>query len=220
MKTLIITLLFAVNVMAGSPSEVSSKVPTDANMVRPLLPGMSIPDMQVFNVKGEDLTINAKNLKKPFVLTFYRGGWCPYCNSQLAQMRNAEKKLLDMGFDVYFISPDKPEYLVESLKDKELKKGIRYTLLSNPSMQVAQDFGVAFKVDDMTVEKYKKWNIDLEKASGYDHHYLPVPSTYVVAKDGTIQFQYTNPNYAVRLDPELLVAAARSYLKTKGKPIK
>jgi|GEM_PF-3801429 len=57
--------------------------------------------------------------------------------------------------------------------------------------------------DDKTVEKYKKWNIDLEKASGYDHHYLPAPSTYLVGEKGTIQFQYTNPNYSVRLDPEL-----------------
>jgi peroxiredoxin len=135
-------------------------------------------------------------------------------------MRHAEKELLDLGYDVYFISPDKPEYLVESLKDKELKKDMHYKLLSDPTMQVAQDFGIAFKVDDETIKRYKKWNIDLEKASGHDHHYLPAPSTYLVGKKGIIQFQYTNPNYKVRLDPELLVAAAKSYLKTKGKNVK
>ena len=87
-------------------------------------------------------------------------------------------------------------------------------------MQVAQDFGIAFRLDDETVNKYKKWNIDLEKASGHDHHYLPAPSTYLVGKKGIIYFQYTNPNYKVRLDPDLLVAAAKSYLKTKGKNVK
>jgi len=197
-----------------------AEVPNDANDVKPLLPGMKIPDMHVLDVKGEEVTITAKNLTKPFVITFYRGGWCPYCNAQLAQMRNAEKELLDLGYDVYFISPDQPEYLIESLKDKELKKDISYTLLSDPTMQVSQDFGIAFKVDDKTVKRYKKWNIDLEKASGHDHHYLPVPSTYLVGKKGIVQFQYTNPNYKVRLDPELLVAAAKSYLKTKGKSVK
>lgn len=211
-----LSILLTFNVLAEAPKI----VPTDANDVKPLLPGMSIPDMQVFNVKGEELSITANNLSKPFVITFYRGGWCPYCNAQLAQMRHAEKELLTLGFDVYFISPDKPDMLIESLKDKELKKDIGYTLLSDPSMQVSQDFGIAFKVDDKTVEKYKKWNIDLEKASGFDHHYLPVPSTYLVSEKGIIQFHYSNPNYAVRLDPELLVAAAKSYLKTKGKPVK
>ena len=198
----------------------SSQVPDNANNVKPLLPGMKIPDIQVFNVKGEEVTITAKNMKKPFVLTFYRGGWCPYCNAQLAQMRHAEKDLLALGFDVYFITPDKPEFLIESLKDKELKKDLSYTLLSDPSMQVAQDFGIAFRLDDKTVKSYKKWGIDLEKASGYDHHYLPAPSTYVVGKKGIIYFQYTNPNYKVRLDPDLLVAAAESYLKTKGRKVK
>lgn len=199
---------------------VIAQVPDDANDVKPLLPGMTIPDMQLLNVKGEAVTITAKTMKKPFIITFYRGGWCPYCNAQLAQMRKAEKELLALGYDVYFITPDKPEFLIESLKDKDLKKDMHYTLLSDPSMQVAQDFGIAFRLDDKTVKSYKKWNIDLEKSSGYDHHYLPAPSTYLVGKKGIIYFQYTNPNYKVRLDPDLLVAAAKSYLKTKGKNVK
>ena len=201
-------------------SALFAEVPMDANDVKPLLPGMTIPEIKVFNTKGEEISISANKIEKPFVLTFYRGGWCPYCNAQLAEMRHAEKKLIELGFDVYFISPDRPDYLIESLKDEDLKKDISYTLLSDPTMQVAQDFGIAFKVDDETVIKYKKWNIDLEKASGYDHHYLPVPSTYLVGKKGVIQFQYSNPNYQVRLDPELLVAAANSYLKTKEKNAK
>ncbi|MBL4659093.1 MAG: AhpC/TSA family protein [Alcanivoracaceae bacterium] len=213
MKNILLTILLA-------SFSILAEVPNDANDVKPLLPGMQIPDIHVLNVKGEEVTITAKNLTKPFVITFYRGGWCPYCNAQLAQMRNAEKELLDLGYDVYFISPDQPEYLIESLKDKELKKDISYTLLSDPTMQVSQDFGIAFKVDDKTVERYKKWNIDLEKASGHDHHYLPAPSTYLVGNKGIVQFQYTNPNYKVRLDPELLVAAAKSYLKIKGKSVK
>jgi len=215
MKNKILTLLiFLIGFNANA------EVPDDASKVSPLLPGMTIPDIRVFNTKGQEVTITANNIKKPFIITFYRGGWCPYCNAQLAQMRHAEKELLDLGFDVYFISPDKPEYLIESLKDKDLKKDISYVLLSDPSMQVAQDFGIAFKLDDKMAEKYKQWGIDLEKSSGYKHHYLPVPSTYVIGEKGTIQFQYTNPNYKVRLDPELLVAAAKSYIRSKGKDIK
>ncbi len=213
MKSIIIALLFV-------SLPVFAVVPDDANDVKPLLPGMMMPDIQVLNVKGEAVSILANSLDKPFIITFYRGGWCPYCNAQLAQMRKAESELLELGFDVYFISPDRPEYLIDSLKDAALKKEISYTLLSDPSMQVSQDFGIAFKLDDETVAKYKQWGIDLEKTSGFDHHYLPAPSTYLIGLQGIVQFQYTNPNYKIRLDPELLVAAAKSYLKTKGKQIK
>jgi peroxiredoxin len=192
---------------------VSAQVPLDANEVRPLLPGMMIPEINVKDQDGKEVNISADNLKKPFVLAFYRGGWCPYCNAQLAGLRKAEKELIELGFDVYFISPDKPEYLVSTLKDEELKKEIDYKLLSDPKMKVSVDFGIAFKVDDETVAKYKKWNIDLVRASGEKHHWLPAPSVFLVGTDGMIQFQYTNPNYKVRLDPYVLIAAAKSYVK-------
>ena len=80
-------------------------------------------------------------------------------------------------------------------------------------MEISKAFRIAFKVDDETVEKYKQWNIDLEKTSGYDHHLLPAPATFLVGKNGIIQFQYTNPDYKIRLAPSILLAAAKDYLK-------
>lgn len=195
----------------------NARVPANANDVQPLLPGMQIPKIVAKTVDGKELILEAKKLTKPFVLNFYRGGWCPYCNQQLAGLRNTEKDLIALGYDVYFISSDSPEKLVSSLKDQDLKKTIDYKLLSDASMKISRDFGVAFQVDDETVEKYKKWNIDLEQASGYDHHQLPVPATYVVSADGMIKFMYANPNYSVRLDPSILIAAAKSALKKPKK---
>jgi len=194
-----------------------AEVPTNANEVKPLLPGMKIPFITAKNVSNQTITLDAKNLDKPFVMTFYRGGWCPYCNTHLSEMRHAEKELVKLGFDVFFVSPDKPEILIKSIKDQKLKKDIGYQLLSDASMEISKAFGIAFKVDDAMVEKYKNWNIDLEVASGYDHHLLPAPSTYLVGKNGIIQFQYTNPDYAIRLDPSILLAAAKSYLKRQNK---
>lgn len=184
-----------------------------AEQVTPLLAGMSIPEFTAHTPEGKAIKFSADKIEKPFVLTFYRGGWCPYCNAQLGEMRTIEKELIDMGFDVYFISPDQPSFLKSSLKDKELRENIDYQLLSDASMEVAKAFKIAFKVDDETVEKYKKWNIDLEKASGFDHHLLPAPATFLVGKDGIIQFQYVNPDYKIRLAPTILRAAAKDYLK-------
>ncbi|MCF6299605.1 MAG: AhpC/TSA family protein [Proteobacteria bacterium] len=194
-----------------------AEIPTNANDVKPLLPGMKIPLIIAKNASGETITLDAENLDKPFVINFYRGGWCPYCNTHLSEMRHAEKALVKLGFDVFFVSPDKPEILTKSLKDKELKKDIDYQLLSDASMEISKAFGIAFKVNDAMVEKYKNWNIDLEIASGYDHHLLPAPSTYLVGENGVIQFQYTNPDYSIRLDPSILLAAAKSYLKRHKK---
>ena len=56
------------------------------------------------------------------------------------------------------------------------------------------------------------YGIDLEEASGYDHHLLPVPAVFVIDPEGVIDFQYVNPDYRARLDPNVLLAAARAAL--------
>jgi len=184
--------------------------------VTPLLPGMSIPTFTAQRPSGETVSFGPETLEKPFVLTFYRGGWCPYCNTHLGEMRLAEQQLTELGFDVFFISPDQPSHLIKSLKDQDLKENISYQLLSDATMAVARAFKIAFKVPPQTVEKYKDWGIDLEQASGHDHHLLPAPATFLVGKNGVIQFQYVNPDYKIRLAPEILLAAAKDYLKRSG----
>jgi peroxiredoxin len=184
--------------------------------VTPLLPGMSIPAFTAQRPTGETVSFNPDALQKPFVLTFYRGGWCPYCNTHLGEMRLAEKQLTELGFDVFFISPDQPSQLIKSLKDQQLKENISYQLLSDASMAVARAFRIAFKIPPETVGKYKNWGIDLEQASGFDHHLLPAPATFLVGKNGVIQFQYVNPDYKIRLAPEILLSAAKDYLKRSG----
>ncbi len=177
--------------------------------ISPVLPGMRIADFTVTNVTGKELKFDAKSLARPLVITFYRGGWCPYCNMHLAQLRFAEKELLEMGFDVWFVSPDRVEMLRESLEDPE----VQYTLLSDSHMQAALAFGVAYEVSRKDLDKYYNGGLVLREASGQAHNYLPVPGTFIVGTDGLVYFQYVNPNYKTQLDPELLLAAAKSYLR-------
>lgn len=179
----------------------------DANDVQPLMPGMKAPAFKVLNVKGEEVRFDPEAMQKPLVLTFFRGGWCPYCNLHLAELRKAEADLREMGFDIWFISIDRPEQLYASLDQPDIK----YEILSDSSLEATRGFGLAFRVTDETVAKYLQWDIDLEAASGEAHHVLPAPSTFIIAADGVIRFQYTNPEYAVRLHPDVLLAAARAY---------
>ena len=47
----------------------------------------------------------------------------------------------------------------------------------------------------------QRYNIDLEEASGRDHHLLPVPAVFLVDVRGKIQFSYANPVHQVRVEP-------------------
>lgn len=179
----------------------------DATDVTPPLTGTRIPDSNVKTVDGK--TVQLRNLasQKPTVLIFYRGGWCPYCNMHMAELQRAEQQLVEMGYQMLAVSADRPEKLKESMQKHDLD----YTLLSDAPMKAAREFGIAFKVDDATVERYKEHNIDLEAASGYDHHLLPVPAVFLLDKEGTIHFQYVNPDYTTRIKSKVLLAAAEAY---------
>lgn len=76
-------------------------------------------------------------------------------------------------------------------------------------MNAAKAFGLAFRVPDETVERYKGFGIDLEQRSGQEHHLLPVPAVFVLDEDARIQFQYVNPDYRVRVPARVVLEAAR-----------
>lgn len=80
-------------------------------------------------------------------------------------------------------------------------------------MSGARALGIAFRLDDPTVAQYGKFGIDVEAASGETHHELPVPAVFVIGTDGTIRFEYVNPDYKSRLDSDVLLSMARAALK-------
>ncbi len=172
----------------------------------PLQVGESIPEGMLRNEQMEEVDLAALIHRKPTVLIFYRGGWCPYCNRQLAALSDIEQELRGAGFQLLAISPDRPELL----RQKEAMKESPYMLLSDSSMDLSRRFGIAFQVEDELVEKYKNsYKIDLEHDSGYTHHLLPHPSVFIIDTDGKIRFQYTNEDYKVRLEPEKIMEAVR-----------
>jgi peroxiredoxin len=143
---------------------------------------------------------------RPAILVFYRGGWCPYCNTQLSELRLITAEAEALGYQVIAISPDRPEELAKTMtKDK-----LDYTLLSDSKADALRAFGIGFRVDDATIEKYKGYGIDLEKSSGESHHALPVPSVFIVDAAGVLQFSYVHPDYKVRVPAGVVLAAAKA----------
>ena len=201
-----IALLLPFRVVSGDSVP---NVAASADAVCPIKVGATVPTLTLATADGTPFDVSEAIRQKPTVLVFYRGGWCPYCNIQLKQLVDVESHLLTLGYQLLAISTDKPEKLQETLtKDK-----LNYTLLSDSKMIACSAFGIAFKVEEQLVQKYKGYDIDLEAASGEMHHLLPVPSVFIVGADGIIKFSYVNPNYKVRLDPDVMLAAAKAALK-------
>jgi len=89
-------------------------------------------------------------------------------------------------------------------------KDLGYALYSDAGMEAARAMGIAYRVDEAQVERYRGFGIDLEEASGESHHELPVPSVFLVEQGGRILWVYSNPDYKVRPENERLLDAARA----------
>jgi peroxiredoxin len=213
MKLKVFVLLIAAGSLAGCERsrEPKTQAPTDtvapsADQVRPLLVGAKVPKLFLRTADAKAFDLNGAIAAKPTVIIFYRGGWCIYCNTQMAQLLPIAQQIKNLGFQIIAISPDRPAKLAETAD----KHQMGYTLLSDSTMAAAKAFGIAFKLDEPTLAKYAEYGINLDDASGQSHHLLPVPSVFVLGTDGTIKFEYVNPDYKVRIPPDLLLAAVKA----------
>ncbi|MEO8002094.1 MAG: peroxiredoxin-like family protein, partial [Arenimonas sp.] len=200
-----IRFLFALFLITSSAAAFSAnEFAASPEQVRPVLLASKMPDVAMTTLAGKATTLKAVAAGKPVIFVFYRGGWCPFCNLQLSDLRLIQKQTDALGYQMIGISPDLPAELNRTLDKHQLK----YTLLSDSKANAMRAFGIGYQLDAATIEKYKGYGIDLEKNSGEKHHGLPVPSVFIIDADGIIQFSYVNPDYKARVPSSVVLAAA------------
>lgn len=137
--------------------------------------------------------------KGPVVVTFYRGGWCPFCNMELKAYQGVLPRLAAAGASLIAISPEKPDDVI----DTAAKNALSFPILSDTGHAVAKAFGVhyAFTADVRTV--YDGFKLDIPGKNGTpDDWSLPLSATYVIGGNGTILFADTRTDYRERTEPE------------------
>jgi peroxiredoxin len=200
-------IVLAAALWAGSAL---ADIPGDPAQVRPLPVGSRAPAFSAQTKEGVVRSFSPDGYQKPTVVIFYRGGWCPYCNTQLSDLRLVEPKLRQRGFEIVFLSTDRPAILYSSLKAEH----IHYTLLSDSRLEAAKAFHIAFHLDDAAIAKMKGFGVDLDSTTGEPLHELPVPSVFIIDRTGTIRYVYSNPDFKVRLGADALWAAAEPLAPT------
>ncbi len=171
---------------------------------RALKPGDAAPDFTLPNALGKPVGLGELIADGPVILNFYRGSWCPYCNLELRAYQRELPRIRERGAGLAAISPMVPD---ESLSVAE-KNALEFPVLSDPGCTVAEAFGIVFTVDQRIQEMYvTRLGNDLPKLNGDDTFRLPLAATYVIGKDGRIEYAYVEADYRVRADPEEVIAA-------------
>ena len=177
-----------------------AQVPDNAEDVSPLLISEKIPEVNVQDINGTMLAISDVTEDSRSVFLFYRGGWCPYCNAHLSAVGEVEEDIIALGYRVIAISPDSPS----KLRTTAEKEKLRYTLYSDASGNLMTAMGIAFKAPDRYEKRLTNYS------DGQNPGVLPVPSLFVVETDGTIMFEYINPDYKHRISADLLISVLRN----------
>ena len=157
-------------------------------------PAIRLPDQHgvLFDVAG----LLAKG---PVVVTFYRGGWCPFCNLELKAYQKVLPRLAAAGASLVAISPETPDHATDTASKNELS----FPVLSDVGQVVARGFGIHYAFTEELRAVYNGFKLDIPGRNGSpDDWSLPLSATYVIVPDGKILFADTRTDYRERTDPE------------------
>jgi peroxiredoxin len=207
--TKFVPLFILAGLLLAPPLLMAYSLPASAGEAKPLGVGAVAPSITLGGIDGPPVDLGKAFAEKPTVLVFYRGSWCPFCNRQLAALAELEPKLLALGYQIIAVSPD----TAEGLKKMAGTNHLDYRLLSDHDMAASKAYGTAFRLSPAIEEKYRSFGVPLNPIPGDEGHWLPVPTVYLIGRDGLIKFAYSNPDYSVRLSSDALLAAAEATAK-------
>lgn len=164
-------------------------------------PGFSLP-----NATGQQVTLSQMLTRGPVVISFYRGVWCPFCNLEQRALQQHLPQISELGASLVAISGQTPDNSLSMTEKNELT----YEVLSDVGLTVASSYGLVFRLPDYLQEAYERLGHPIPVFNGPGQQTLPIPATFVIARDGIVRFAYANPDYTQRADPEDILATLRS----------
>ncbi|MHC4852952.1 MAG: protein kinase domain-containing protein [Planctomycetota bacterium] len=179
---------------------------------RSLKRGDKVPHFELTGMNGERLSSNELLARGPLVISFYRGAWCPVCTDELKAFQERLDQIDSLGGSMVAVSPQLEPHN-ESVRQEH---GLTYHVLTDPGNEVAKAYGVAFELPEDLRTFHRTLGLDLKQFNGDDSWVLPIPATFVVGQDGTVQYSATSPDPTVRPDPDLVVRALRELVGGEG----
>ncbi len=172
---------------------------------RALTVGDTIPMFGLKNVDEEFTQIRRLLDTGPVVLTFYRGGWCPYCNLQLLAYQDILPEIGRLGAELVAVSPQVPDSSIATAE----RDSLDYFVLSDVGNRVAEDMGLVYTLPTDLCRVYQE-RLSLSAYNADASCRLPLAATYVIDRDGVIRWAFLDADYRKRAEPADIIRALRS----------
>lgn len=159
--------------------------------------GEKLPDGQLTSVNGELCDIDEVIGGKPLVISFYRGGWCPYCNLELKSLEVVADEIRVLGANIVAMSPE----TISNVKETKQKNGVSFDMFSDDGSRYAKELGLVFTLPKSLQDIYLTFGIDVEKHNGESKFELPIPTTIIVKPNREIAYIFADGDYTKRSEP-------------------
>lgn len=164
--------------------------------------GDKAPNFALKNALNQPVSLYSELQNGPIILTWYRGGWCPYCNITLRYLQERLPEIKKTGATLLALTPELPD---NSLSTAE-KNNLEFTVLSDVSNTVAEEYGVVFTLTNEVASIYQD-AFGLSQVNGNNTNKLPLAATYVIDTNGIIQYAFLDADYRKRAEPSEIVLA-------------
>ena len=178
----------------------------DGIVDRAVKEGDIAPDFTLPNARGEQVSLYACLENGPVVITFYRGGWCPYCNMQLRAYQAILPELRSLGATLIAISPEPPDASMSTAEKNELV----FEVLSDVNSDAGRAYRLMFDLSEELQAYYTEMGNDLSRRNADGEWHLPLPATYVIDANKRITLAYLDADYRNRLEPADIITALRT----------
>jgi peroxiredoxin len=170
--------------------------------------GDPAPDFSLKNADGKTVALKDLLKKGPVVLTWYRGGWCPYCNITLRALQKVLPEVHAAGAQLVALTPELPGKTAETTGKNELK----FEVLTDLNHAAAREYGLIFKLTPEVRDLYRK-HFDLTEfnGAGAGNDQLPLAATYIIGQDGVIRYAFLHADYRERAEPAGIVSFLKEH---------
>lgn len=158
--------------------------------------GDAAPDFVLPDQVGAEVRLADLRRMGSVVLSFFRGAWCPYCETELRAFHLALPQIQARRARLVAISPQSLDHSM-SMAERLL---LDYSILEDRGNAVASEFGLAFQIP----EEFREYHDSMAKISEYNEdlsYLLPIPATYVIDPAGVVRFAYVNADFTRRAEP-------------------
>lgn len=166
--------------------------------------GQQAPDFELPDTDGLPVRLSALVARGPAVVTFFRGGWCPYCSLQLSAYAAMLPGLAALGAGLLAVSPQLPQL------SRPLAVRHAFRVLSDAGSRVGRDYGLVYQLSQALQDVHANSGVVLPDINGDADWQLPVPATFVIEPSGRVALSYVDVDYRSRLDTAEILAAIRS----------